>query len=157
MEDPNEAERPDYTTEEHQAARQQLVDEGLTNEQAARSLAALWTLSNNAAKEHMRQREEDDEEQRQQLLIEEQDISKLKQPVQSCTALCTREDRKKNKKKYAPLVRGKVPSDPTIIPTQYATRKLKAGDYCELHYFTNRGLEDAKVSNLIAEPDTLVM
>jgi hypothetical protein len=32
MEDPNEAERPDYTTEEHQAARQQLVDEGLTED-----------------------------------------------------------------------------------------------------------------------------
>jgi hypothetical protein len=31
------------------------------------------------------------------------------------------------------------------------------GDYCELHYFTNRGLEDAKISNLLAEPDALVM
>jgi len=36
MEDPDKAERPDYTTEEHQAARQQLVDKGLTEEQAAR-------------------------------------------------------------------------------------------------------------------------
>ncbi|KAG2036444.1 hypothetical protein BDR03DRAFT_833146, partial [Suillus americanus] len=35
--------------------------------------------------------------------------------------------------------------------------KLKAGDYCELHYFTNRGLEDAKSSNLLAELDALVM
>ncbi|KAG1809727.1 hypothetical protein EV424DRAFT_1321597 [Suillus variegatus] len=139
MEDPNEAERPDYTTEEHQAARQQLVGEGFTEEQAARSLAALWTLNNNAAKDRwafrqrrlrdIRQREEDDEEQRQQLLIEDQEAAR-------------REDRKKNKNKYAPL---------------YAMRKLKAGDYCELHYFTNRGLEDAKVSNLIAEPDALVM
>jgi hypothetical protein len=154
MEDPNEAERPDYTTEEHQAARQQLVDEGLTEEQAARSLAALWTLNNNTAKEcwalsqrrlrDIHQREEDEEEQRQQLLIEEQEAAR-------------REDRKKNKNKYAPLVRGKVPSEPTVIPAQYATRKLKAGDYCELHYFTNRGLEDVKVSNLIAEPDALVM
>ncbi|KAG1829936.1 hypothetical protein EV424DRAFT_366870 [Suillus variegatus] len=154
MEDPNEAERPDYTTEEHQAARQQLVGEGFTEEQAARSLAALWTLNNNAAKDRwafrqrrlrdIRQREEDDEEQRQQLLIEDQEAAR-------------REDRKKNKNKYAPLVRGKVPSDPTVIPAQYAMRKLKAGDYCELHYFTNRSLEDAKVSNLIAEPDALVM
>ncbi|KAG1863765.1 hypothetical protein F4604DRAFT_1586855, partial [Suillus subluteus] len=124
----------DYTTEEHQAARQQLVDEGFTDKQAARSLAALWTLNNNVAKDRwalrqrhlrdIRQREEDEEEQRQQLLIEEQE------------AAC-REERKKNKNKYAPLVHRKVPSEPTIIPAQYATRKLKAGDYCELHYFTN--------------------
>ncbi|KAG1862682.1 hypothetical protein F4604DRAFT_1882294 [Suillus subluteus] len=39
------------------------------------------------------------------------------------------EERKKNKNKYAPL----------------------------LHYFTNRGLEDAKTSNLLAELDALVM
>jgi len=36
-------------------------------------------------------------------------------------------------------------------------RKLKAGDYCKLHYFTNKGLEDAKASNLLAEPEALVM
>lgn len=50
-----------------------------------------------------------------------------------------------------------MPSDPTVIPTQYALRKLKAGDYCELHYFTNKGLEEAKVHHLVAEPDALVM
>jgi hypothetical protein len=38
----------------------------------------------------------------------------------------------------------KVPSDPTILPAQYALRKLK-------HYFTNGGLEDAKISTLISD------
>jgi hypothetical protein len=36
-------------------------------------------------------------------------------------------------------------------------RHLKAGEYCKLHYFTNKGLEYAKISELITEPDTLVM
>ncbi|KAG1824795.1 uncharacterized protein BJ212DRAFT_1223694, partial [Suillus subaureus] len=67
------------------------------------------------------------------------------------------EEHKKNKTKYIPLIRAKVPSDPTIIPAQYATRRLKAGEYCKLHYFTNRGLNDAKISALITEPDVLVM
>jgi hypothetical protein len=67
------------------------------------------------------------------------------------------EECKKNKNKYAPLIRAKVPSDPTIIPAQCAMRHLKAREYCKLHYFTNKGLEDVKISELITEPDTLVM
>ncbi|KAG1843035.1 hypothetical protein F4604DRAFT_1960735 [Suillus subluteus] len=139
VQNPNEAIRPDFTTQEHQDARQQLIDEGFTVDQAARSLAALWTLANNANKEcwalerqcqhDAEQREEDEEEECRQLLKDEQEAAHL-------------EERKKNKNKYAPL---------------YALRKLKAGDYCKLHYFTNRGLEEAKVSILLAEPDVLVM
>ncbi|KAG2096075.1 uncharacterized protein F5147DRAFT_716935 [Suillus discolor] len=151
---PNEAIRPDFTTQEHENARQKLIDEGFNADQAARSLSALWTLTNNADKERWaleqrrrheaEQREEEEQEERRQLIKDEQEAAHL-------------EDRKKNKNKYAPLVRGKVPSDPTIIPAQYALRKMKAGDYCKLHYFTNKGLEDAKVSNLLAEPEALVM
>jgi hypothetical protein len=154
LEDPNLAIRPDFTLEEHQLERQQLIDAGLTDDQAANSLAALWTVTNNADKEcwnlrqqHLqreRAREAEEAEERQRLRDEEEEAARL-------------DDRKKNKTKYAPLVRGKVPLDPTILPAQYATRKLKAGDYCELHYFTNRGLEDAKSASLVAEPDAMVM
>jgi hypothetical protein len=34
---------------------------------------------------------------------------------------------------------------------------MKAGNFCKLHYFTNKGLSDAKVAVLIAEPEALVM
>ncbi|KAG2155878.1 uncharacterized protein EDB93DRAFT_1101656 [Suillus bovinus] len=94
--------------------------------------------------QELREREAEEEEQHLQLHTDEEEAARL-------------EDRKKNKNKYVPLICGKVPSDPTILPAQYTTRKLKAGDYCELHYFTNRGLEDAKISMLIAEPDVMVM
>ncbi|KAG2117185.1 uncharacterized protein F5147DRAFT_627985 [Suillus discolor] len=134
MEDPNLAVRPDFASQEHEASRRQLVEEGLSNENAARTLAALWTLANNAEKDRWalrqrrmieaRQREEDEEEERQQQRKEEEETARL-------------EERKKNKTKYAPI--------------------MKSGDYCELHYFTNRGLEDAKLSNLIAEPEAMVM
>ncbi|KAG1750890.1 hypothetical protein EDB19DRAFT_1629076, partial [Suillus lakei] len=117
-------------------------------------LAALWNLSNNADKahwterqehlEHLHRREEEDKEQQQQTLRDEEEAACL-------------EDHKKQKSKYAPLIQGKVPSEPTVIPVQYVTRKLKAGDYCKLHYFTNRGLDDAKVSMQIAELDALMM
>ncbi|KAG1850011.1 hypothetical protein F4604DRAFT_1883737 [Suillus subluteus] len=115
QEDPNEAVRPDFTMEEHQLARQQLINEGLTEEQAEHTLMSLWTLANNADKEHWA---------------------------------------KKNKNKYVPLKHGKVPSDPNTV---YTIRKLKVGEYCELHYFTNKGLEDAKATLLVADSKALVM
>ncbi|KAG1720826.1 uncharacterized protein EDB91DRAFT_1256809 [Suillus paluster] len=140
--DPNNAIRPDYTLPEFQGERQQLIDE------------ALWNFNNNTEKvrwtarqqhlEEARQRAEEDEAQRQQDLKDEEEAVRL-------------EDKKKNKSKYMPIKRGKVPSDPTILPAQYVTRRLKAGDYCKLHYFTNRGLDEAKISALIAEPNALVM
>ncbi|KAG1848707.1 hypothetical protein DFJ58DRAFT_662785 [Suillus subalutaceus] len=147
QEDPNLAIRPDYTLEEHQAACQHLVDEGLTDDQAAWSLAALWTLTNNGDKERWNLRQEHIQQMKAR---EAKEAEELQQAVR-------RDDRKKNKTKYAPLVHRKVPSDPTILPAQYTTRKLKAGDYCEPHYFTNRGLEDVKSASLIAEPDAMVM
>ncbi|KAG2146505.1 uncharacterized protein EDB93DRAFT_1046174, partial [Suillus bovinus] len=35
--------------------------------------------------------------------------------------------------------------------------KMKVGNFCELHYFTNTGLNDAKAAMLIVEPDTLII
>ncbi|KAG0707219.1 hypothetical protein DFH29DRAFT_871789 [Suillus ampliporus] len=130
--------RPDYALEEFQEERQQLIVEGLTEAQAIRTLTALWQVNNNAEKARWATRLE-----RQDLRDEEE-------------ATCL-EDRKKNKNKYAPLKRTKVPTNPTILPAQYAIRRLKAGDYCELYYFTNKGLDNAMASALIAEPDALVM
>ncbi|KAG1875508.1 hypothetical protein DFJ58DRAFT_909995 [Suillus subalutaceus] len=122
--DPNDAVRPNYALEEFQEERQQLIGEGLTEEQAIR-------LRKTTPKDC-------------QDLRDEEEAARL-------------EDRKKNKNKYAPLKRTKVPTDPTILPAQYAIRRLKAGDYCELHYFTNKGLDEAMALTLVAEPDALVM
>ncbi|KAG2122851.1 hypothetical protein BD769DRAFT_1777056 [Suillus cothurnatus] len=84
-ENPNEAIRPDFVTIEHQEARQQLVDEGLSEEQAAHSLTALWTLKNNTDKvrwaekqerlENLQQGEEEENEQRQQALRDEEEAA----------------------------------------------------------------------------------
>ncbi|KAG1882129.1 hypothetical protein F4604DRAFT_1577791 [Suillus subluteus] len=154
QEDLNLAIRPDYTLEEHQAARQHLVDEGLTDDQAARLLAALWTLTNNRDKERWNLRQERLQQIKAREAEEAEELQHLHEEEEEAAR---RDNRKKNKTKYAPLVRRKVPLDPTILPAQYATRKLKAGDYCKLHYFTNRGLEDAKSASSIAEPDAMVM
>ncbi|KAG0701932.1 hypothetical protein DFH29DRAFT_875575 [Suillus ampliporus] len=68
-----------------------------------------------------------------------------------------KEEQKKNKAKFIPVGNTKVPSIPVIIPSHYATRKLKAGDYCELYYFTNKGLKDTKKSLLSTESPGLML
>ncbi|KAJ8589221.1 hypothetical protein M405DRAFT_707674, partial [Rhizopogon salebrosus TDB-379] len=152
--DPNLAVIPDFTSEEHQEARERLVEHGISDEQAAQSLASLWTIANNAAKrrwadglelaEANRRQAEEEDVLRRQALKDEEEAARL-------------EERKKNKNKYAPVRRVEVPSDPVILPSQYAIRKLKAGEYCDLYYFTNKGLEDNLKSSTISEPEALVM
>jgi hypothetical protein len=51
QEDPNEAVIPDFTSDKYQLARQRLVQDSLNDGQAACTLASLWTLENNTAKE----------------------------------------------------------------------------------------------------------
>ncbi|KAG0691949.1 hypothetical protein DFH29DRAFT_1009751 [Suillus ampliporus] len=68
-----------------------------------------------------------------------------------------KEEQKKNKAKFVPVGNNKVLSIPVIIPSHYAVRKLKAGEYCKLYYFTNKGLKDAKKSILSTEAPGLML
>jgi len=67
------------------------------------------------------------------------------------------EERKKNKSKYAPMCNANIPSNPIILPCQYAVCKMKSGDYCELFYFTNNGLEEASRNTFTANEDALII
>ena len=159
LDNPNNAILPDFSTQEHEAARARLIDNGVTDDiQAAGVLATLWTLSNDAAKDiwaeqireadravALAQEQAAEEERQHQLTLRDEQEAALK------------EEQKKNKSKFVPVSTAKVPSHPVIIPSHYAVRKLKAGDYVELHYFTNKGLSDAKASLVSTEPDGLVM
>jgi len=92
MQDPNLAVMPDFTSDEHLEACTQLVNDGFTDDQAARSLASLWAIANNTAKakwaeslerrEANRLRAEEEAQQRQQALEDEEEATR-------------REDRKK--------------------------------------------------------------
>lgn len=64
-------------------------------------------------------------------------------------------ERRLREKEGESLMRGTLFFDPTIrtIPAQYTMRKLKAGNYCKLHYLTT----ETSRNNLVAEPDTMVM
>ncbi|KAG0704008.1 hypothetical protein DFH29DRAFT_802590 [Suillus ampliporus] len=143
LDNPNNAMIPDFRTADHEAARMRLIANGVADDiQAAEVLAALWTMNNDAAKEVWAEQTEataraadlaqrqaaEEEEDRQHTLEEEQE------------AAC-KEEQKKNKSKFMPV----------------SAEKLKAGDYCELHYFTNKGLHEAKTSLTSTEPDGMLL
>ncbi|KAG2148239.1 uncharacterized protein EDB93DRAFT_1103891 [Suillus bovinus] len=68
-----------------------------------------------------------------------------------------KEDRKKYKSKYAPIIEDlAVLNELTIIPSLYAIQKLDKGEYVKLWYFTNTGLEEAKTKSTI-EDDAMIM
>ncbi|KAG1726366.1 hypothetical protein EDD22DRAFT_444285 [Suillus occidentalis] len=159
LDNPNDAIIPDFTTGEHRAARARLIADSIANDaSAAQLLAALWTMNNNAAKDtwaeqvqeaartaEEAQRLADEEEQQRQVALEEEQEAAHK------------EDHKKNKAKFIPVSTTKIPTGPIVIPSHYAVRKLKAGEYCELHYFTNVGLADARKNLLSSEPKGMIL
>ncbi|KAG2029581.1 hypothetical protein BDR03DRAFT_880400, partial [Suillus americanus] len=56
---------------------------------------------------------------------------------------------KKNKFKYIPIQNTGILDDPVITPSSYALRKLEKGEYVELWYFTNDGLDEAAMKKMI--------
>ncbi|KAG2111122.1 hypothetical protein DEU56DRAFT_843866 [Suillus clintonianus] len=157
-ENPNLAIVPDFESNEHAEARAQLINDTVDEQQAADILASLWRIQNNSDKlrwdarlqeeartaEAERRQAAEAEAQRQQTLLAEQEAAVL-------------EERKKNKSKYAPIRNIDIPSNPIILPCQYAIRRMKSGEFCELFYFTNNGLEEASRAVFTADEDALIM
>jgi hypothetical protein len=157
-EDPNTAIRPDFSTERHQEARDHLISDTVDADQAIRILETLWNLSNNIAKEAWAERitqEARESEAALQLAAEQESLRKRTEEEEQLSAL--KEERKKNKSKYGPFRDVGVPSNPIVIPSHYASRKMKKGDFCELFYFMNDGIGQASISNLDIDSEALVM
>ncbi|KAG2139254.1 hypothetical protein DEU56DRAFT_871127 [Suillus clintonianus] len=157
--DPNTAILPNFRTAEHKAARNQLIANGVADDaQAAELLAMLWTINNNADRECWAEQIEEaarDAEEAQRLAAEEE--QEHHQALEEEQEAARKEEQKKNKSKFVPIGNSKVPSVLVVIPSHYAVRKLKAGEYCELYYFTNKGLKDAKKTLLSTEAPRLML
>ena len=157
LSDPNLNICPDYANEEFAYARAQLTNQNITEAQAILILTNIWEAGNNAAKilwqaqieeeaqrrQHRRQLEDEERERREQERLDEEEALK-------------KEDRKKNKYKYTPIPDRDVPTEAPILPSSYAIKKLDKGEYVELWYFTNSGLDDAQLKTTIDE-DAMVM
>lgn len=150
LDNPNDAILPDFRTADHATARARLITNGIGDDvQAAELLATLWTLNNNTARElwaeQLEEAAREAEEARQLAIEEEQDHQ---QAIADEQEAARKEEQKRTKSKFVFVGNSKVPSIPVVILSHYTVRKLKAGEYCELYYFTNKGLKDAKKSLL---------
>ncbi|KIK80944.1 hypothetical protein PAXRUDRAFT_157292 [Paxillus rubicundulus Ve08.2h10] len=158
MENPHHSIQPDFTSDTHAEACLQLADRGIVEDLITPTLQALWTLSNDQAKQHWDARLEqeaqeaheaqraaaEEEKLRQRALEEEQDLTK-------------QEEQKKNKIKFIPVPDISVPTESIVIPSSYTLTKLHKAEYCELYYFTNRGLADAETTTPSFDDKALVL
>ncbi|KAG0701931.1 hypothetical protein DFH29DRAFT_776547, partial [Suillus ampliporus] len=159
LDNPNDAIRPDFTMGEYTNARARLIDKGIADDAlAAEALDTIWTLNNEAVKDTWAEQEEDEQRQAQEACHHAAELDQERQRAleDELTAAC-KEELKKNKAKFIPVSNAKIPTIPVIIPSNYAVRKLKAGEYCELYYFTNRGLNEAKRNLLSMEPQGMIL
>ena len=157
---PHEAPPPDYGLECFLPARQPLVvnDFLISHEEAAQRLLAIWQAQNALdrqewdahleadvqAAQRAREQQQHEEEERQRLLMEEQG-----------TAL--QEEKKKNRNKFLPFADTQISTSTPILPSPLALRKLRKGEYCELYFFTNKGLADAQAYSPSMDDEALAI
>ncbi|KAG2153796.1 uncharacterized protein EDB93DRAFT_1270814 [Suillus bovinus] len=143
--DPNLSICPDY------------AEESIDEDQAIIILRNIWLTGNNADKAQWQNQVEEDAEHCQHLeRLHEEERERQDQDHIDEDEAAHKEDRKKNKFKYTSIPSLDVPMKPVIIPSAYAICKLDKGGYVELWYFTNAGLDDAKLKSSVDE-DAMAM
>ena len=152
--DPNLAEKPDFTSAAYDAVCQALATaEQITREAVATRLADAWDVDNNAkiAAWEQQLREDQEAEAEANLAQEAADLLALEERRKE------EEAEKKEKEKKKPKLKGLAMNKPVrdttqLRPSRFAIHKLEERDYVELHYFTLEGCtEAAKQDRTIAQ------
>ncbi|KAG1802113.1 uncharacterized protein HD556DRAFT_799769 [Suillus plorans] len=155
--DPNLNICPDYASEVFANIRAQLVNENTTEAQAMQLLRNIWEVNNDAIKVLWQQQvDEDRERQQQHQRIDEDERERLEQVRIEEEEAARKEERKKNKYKFIPILETGIPDEPAITPCSYALKKLDKGEYVELWYFTNDGLDEASIKKTI-DDDAMIL
>ncbi|KIK07104.1 hypothetical protein K443DRAFT_88017 [Laccaria amethystina LaAM-08-1] len=152
--DPNLAERPDFTSGAYDAICTTLATaEDTTREAIATCLADAWDVDNNAKKDAWAVQLADDQEAeaeaRLALETEEQNLQTERRKEEEAE----KKEKEKKKPKLKDFVVNKPVKDTTQLhPSRFAIHKLEDRDYVELHYFTLEGCtEAAKQDRTIAQ------
>ncbi|KAG1845250.1 hypothetical protein C8R48DRAFT_765267 [Suillus tomentosus] len=157
LSDPNLSFCPNYADDAFINTRLQLTNENITEPQAIVILRNIWQAENNAAKLQWQAQVDEDRDRREQLeRLDNEEQERQEQETRDEEEAARKEDRKKNKHKYTAIPKLDVPLKSIILPSSYALRKLDKGDYVELWYFTNEGLDDAKLKSSVDE-DAMIM
>ncbi|KAG1731059.1 uncharacterized protein EDB91DRAFT_1085183 [Suillus paluster] len=147
----------DYDNLSFANIRAQLVNNNTTKEQAIQLLRNIWQANNDTDKAQWQQQLEEDRERRNHLQrLNDKEQDRLDQERVDEEESVHKEERKKNKHKYIPILSTGIPNDLSITPCSYAIRKIDKGEYMELWYFTNDGLDEAHAKKTI-DDDAMIM
>ncbi|KAG2052185.1 hypothetical protein BDR06DRAFT_865017, partial [Suillus hirtellus] len=157
LSDPNLSFCPNYADDTFVNTRLQLTNENITEAQAIVILRNIWQVENNAAKLQWQEQLNEDRDRREHLeRLENKEQERQEQETHDEEEAAQKEDRKKNKHKYTVVPKLDIPLRASILPSSYALHKLNKGEYIELWYFTNDGLNDAKLKSSVDE-DAMIM
>lgn len=157
LSDPNEAACPDFASEDYSTARNSLISDTIDEATALVMLTASWNANNAAEKvlwarqveleaaavADMARQVQEEQARRNKVFDQEEQVTRT-------------EERKKNTEKYLPIPNRAPPTTPPEIVSTYATTRLRKGQYVELWYFTNDGLDYALQNSATLDEDAMV-
>ncbi|KAH0833449.1 hypothetical protein J3R83DRAFT_12564 [Lanmaoa asiatica] len=156
---PHNAVPPDHAADRYAASRQSLIDDfQLTHKQAALRLTNLWRQQNTIDRQDW-----DAKRQRENLRAEQEELERqaqaeeLQRQQDEEEEQARLDERKKNRSKFLQFADVPMSAAPPVIPSPLALRKLCKGEFCELYFFTNKGLADAQVSSYSTDDEALTL
>ncbi|KAH9830052.1 uncharacterized protein C8Q71DRAFT_693639, partial [Rhodofomes roseus] len=156
--DPNGLEEPDYASDDHAAVRQPWITAGLTQEQVIALLTNAWRTANAADIARWQAQIEAAEQAARDSAAAAAEADNLRREQERQEEEQDRKDeRKKYKGKFTKVPRRPPPAGELNIAAAFALRRLDKGEYVELHYFTNAGLDAADASFAQTDDEALVM
>ncbi|KAG2151971.1 hypothetical protein BD769DRAFT_1341716 [Suillus cothurnatus] len=140
---------PDFMEEIYRDSHAALISLTISEAQAAELLHAVWVTTNNTLCTQWQQQVLEDE----RLRAEQQRVAEEKAECQRHALRVEEEvnkvdERKKNWAKHLPIPVCPRPdiTDNDVLVSNFTLRKINKGQYVELYYWTNIGLEEAHSS-----------
>jgi len=152
--DPNLAEKPDFTSAAYDAVCQAIAQaEGSTREAVATRLSEAWDVDNATKIAAWEQQVAEDQEVANEAARAREAADQLELEEQRKEDEAEKKEKEKKKPKLKDLAVNRPVRDTTQLrPSRFAIHKLEDCNYVELHYFTLEGCtEAAKHDRTIAQ------
>jgi hypothetical protein len=134
------------------------INANTTKQQAIQLLRDIWTAGNDADKVRWQlQLDKDEAALVEQRRLQTQSNNLVAQTKVEEAEAARKDELKKNKSKYLPILDRDVPSISPVIVFSYMVRKMEKGLFFELWYYINAGLDEALHNSNLVNDKAMVM
>ncbi|KAG1903141.1 uncharacterized protein F5891DRAFT_947938 [Suillus fuscotomentosus] len=159
--DPRFSVCPNFMSERYHISRISMVTANVTEAQAADTLHNIWVTTNeDLCLQWQQQLAEDDRLKAEKQCLDEEDQERQRAALQLEEAAARADEKKKNRLKHIPIPMCPCPfandEEALILISEFTICKLDKGQYIELYYWTNHGLDDAMVNYRTCDNNSLV-